>query len=126
MKNNPESCHVQEVRSYYEQTEKAYNNWGKDIQREGIYALHCGYEIPGEKIDHLESVKRLTKEVIQFSQIQDNDKILDAGCGTGAVAFEIKSQYPGVQVHGINLAQNQLQTAISFVKNKRKLILSKN
>lgn len=114
MSRKTEAEQIKGIRTYYQESETAYNNWGRDLEREGIYALHCGYEEPGEDISHWESIKRLTLKVIDFMQVEDGDTILDAGCGAGAATFEIKEQYPNTTVHGINLALNQLISARSF------------
>ncbi len=116
MSRKTEAEQIKGIRKYYQESETAYNNWGRDLDREGIYALHCGYEEPGEKIPHWESIKRLTLKVIDFMNIEDGDAVLDAGCGTGAATFEIKEQYPNTTVHGINLALNQLISARTFAQ----------
>lgn len=117
--NKTESELITGIQSYYENAEKAYRNWGKDEERKGIYSLHCGYEEPGEHISHLQSIKRLTQVIVTFMDIQANDAILDAGCGTGAATFEIKSTYPSTTVYGINLSLAQLQTAQAFAHEAR-------
>lgn len=105
------------VQAYYRQAEQAYLNWGRDELRQGIYALHCGYEVPGESITHWESIKQLTKEVVMLIDPQPGDIILDAGCGAGAAVFELLARQPQIQVHGTNLAMNQLQSAAKFAEN---------
>lgn len=114
MLRKTEAKQIKGIRTYYQESETAYNNWGRDLDREGIYALHCGYEEPGEDISHWESIKRLTLKVIDFMEIEEGDTVLDAGCGTGAATFEIKEQYPNTTVHGINIALNQLISARTF------------
>lgn len=114
MPRGTETEQVKGITTYYQDSEKAYNNWGRDLDREGVYALHCGYEEQGDNISHWESIKRLTLQVIDYMDIQERDYILDAGCGAGAASFEIKSQYPNTTVHGINLALNQLVSARTF------------
>jgi len=39
MINTTESEQVIGIQTYYEQSAKAYNNWGRDLERDGIYAL---------------------------------------------------------------------------------------
>ncbi len=100
--------------SYYEQSSPHYNNWGKDLEREGIYALHVGYTIPGQPTDHYEEVKRMTRHLINTSNIKDKEIVVDAGCGTGSLAFEIGVQFPQSIVYGINIVQHQLDIAEAF------------
>lgn len=114
MPRGTEPEQVRGITTYYKDSEVAYLNWGRDLDRAGVYALHCGYEEPGDDISHWESIKRLTLQVINCMNIQDGDNILDAGCGAGAAAFEVKSHYPDAEVHGINLALNQLVSARTF------------
>lgn len=114
MSKGSEIEQIKAIQKYYHLSEGAYKNWGKDLDRQGIYALHCGYEEPGETISHWESIKQLTKMVLAFMEIQDGDVVLDAGCGSGVAAFEITSQYPSTIVHGVNLAFNQLLSAQQF------------
>ncbi len=114
MKRGTEVDQMRNIQAYYHASESAYGNWGKDLEREGIYALHCGYETPDENISHWESIKRLTRQVISVMGISAQDTILDAGCGAGAATFEVKTHYPDTIIHGINLAFNQLVSARTF------------
>jgi len=116
MSSGTEQDQSRKIQSYYQQSEKAYLNWGRDLERDGIYALHCGFERSDEPVEHWESVKQLTRELILFMGIDKKDIILDAGCGVGAASFEIKSQYPQATIHGINLALNQLRVAQLFAE----------
>lgn len=43
-------------------------------------------------------------------RIQANERVLDIGCGIGAVAFDI-AQRTGAQVHGVDLNQGSIATA---------------
>jgi ubiquinone/menaquinone biosynthesis C-methylase UbiE len=110
---------IRSIDSFYEEAASAFHNWGQDLQREGVYALHCGYYPEGEPIGHHEAVKLLTLKVIEFAQIKPGLKILDAGCGTGSVTFEIAAQFPDVEVHGINIAFHQLRNAQDFRNRER-------
>ncbi len=40
MSKKTEAEQIKGIRTYYQESETAYNNWGKDLEREGIYALH--------------------------------------------------------------------------------------
>jgi SAM-dependent methyltransferase len=105
---------IDAIRNYYLESESAYRNWGKDEEREGVYALHGGFAIEGRNLSHYEEVKELTRQLIKFAQINHNAIVLDAGCGTGALAFEIKSQHPDTKVIGINISPNQIASAEKY------------
>ncbi len=106
--------HLNNVQQYYVLSAPAYQSWGKDEERRGVYALHSGFEKTGEQISHHESVKALTRELVGFANIQPDNFVLDAGCGTGAIAYETKTIHPSAHVFGINIAANQLQQAQEF------------
>lgn len=99
---------------YYDLTAPAYRNWGECSGRKGIYALHSGFYPEGIKTDHRQSVLNMTQKIIDLTQVWSGQTILDAGCGTGEVVFEIASQFPNVQVWGINIVPRQLTTAQDF------------
>ncbi len=108
---------IKNIQQYYIVSAPAYQSWGKDEERDGIYALHSGFEKPGETKTHHESVKALTRELVSFANIRPNDFVLDAGCGTGAIAYEAKAMHPSAHVFGINIATNQLLRAQEFQMN---------
>jgi ubiquinone/menaquinone biosynthesis C-methylase UbiE len=98
--------------TYYLESERAYFNWGRDEQRFGIYAVHMGLEESPDHSDHYQSVKRMTAKVAAtVVGGNPNQTILDAGCGTGAVSFEIAGRSPNLQIFGMNISPNQLDTA---------------
>lgn len=101
---------------YYKASTSHYANWGRDQDFEDVYALHCGYNIPGTDQSHYQEIQELTRQFIFFSHIQEGERILDAGCGTGVVAFTVSHQYPSSHVLGVNLAPFQLETAAAAKK----------
>lgn len=108
---------LRNIQQYYVLSAPAYQSWGKDEERDGIYALHSGFEKPDDTKTHHESVKALTRELVGFAYIHPNDFVLYAGCGTGAIAYETKTMHPSAHVFGINIATNQLQQAQEFQIN---------
>lgn len=102
------------IEQYYAESQKAFYNWGLDHNRPGIYALHLGYKETGNPKDHHTSVKKMTAEVINEAEIKDGQRVLDAGCGTGAITFEIAERFPLCEVHGINISEAQLRVAQQF------------
>jgi len=63
-----------------------------------------GFYPEGVSIDHRQSILDVTQKIIELAQISSNQLILDAGCGTGDITFEIAPQFPKSQVIGINIA----------------------
>lgn len=106
---------ISQIIQYYREAEGAYRNWGRDEEREGIYALHGGFAIEEEALSHYEEVKELTRQLIRFTEIPQNSLVLDAGCGTGALTFELAERYPTVKVIGINISPNQVDSAKSYL-----------
>jgi ubiquinone/menaquinone biosynthesis C-methylase UbiE len=109
-----EAAIVAQIKNYYLESESAYRNWGKDEEREGIYALHGGFAIEGQNLSHYEEVKELTRQLLKFAQIPSNLTVLDAGCGAGALTFELATNQPGLKIVGINIAHNQLVSAENY------------
>ena len=109
-----ESDIVKTIRNYYFESESAYRNWGKDEEREGVYALHGGFAIKGQELSHYEEVKELTRQLIKFAQISPSSIVLDAGCGAGALVFELASERPNTKIIGVNIAYNQLISAENY------------
>lgn len=107
------------ILAYYNATVQAYGNWGRDLDWPEIHALHSGFRIEGANQTHHEEIKELTKRVVAFADINGNCKVLDAGCGTGVISFEVASHFPGVSVVGINIVDFQLQLAQKVKTNGR-------
>jgi ubiquinone/menaquinone biosynthesis C-methylase UbiE len=105
---------IEDILNYYREAEGAYRNWGKDEEREGVYALHAGFAAEGKELSHYEEVKELTRQLINFAQIPPEALVLDAGCGAGALTFELASERPDVKTIGVNIAYNQLVSAEAY------------
>lgn len=102
------------IRNYYSESESAYRNWGKDEKRKDVYALHGDFAIEGKNLSHYEEVKELTTQLVRFAEVNPNSIILDAGCGAGALTFEIAEIQKGVKIFGVNVARNQLVSANKY------------
>lgn len=74
--------------------------------------MHIGYRddnnFPGQNASTSELME---KKLIKDANIQDGQQILDAGCGTGTLGFEITSLYPNTKVYGIDLLDDHLKVA---------------
>ncbi|GIV44969.1 MAG: hypothetical protein KatS3mg035_2092 [Bacteroidia bacterium] len=64
-----ESDVVKAIQTYYLESERAYRNWGRDEERESVYALHGGFSPEGQNLPHYEEVKELKRQLIKFDQI---------------------------------------------------------
>lgn len=99
--------------TYYKEAEKAYENWGRDPQREGVYAIHMGLDESADHTNHYQAVKKMTVKMADTVGA-DAQRVLDVGCGSGSVSFEIASRFPNTQVFGINISPNQIFAAQRF------------
>lgn len=109
---------LSQIKDYYRESERAYQNWGRDEGRDGVYALHGGFAIEGQNLSHYEEVKELSRQLIKFGQIPPNSTVLDAGCGAGALTFELVDRHKDIRVFGINVAHNQLVSADTYWASK--------
>jgi cyclopropane-fatty-acyl-phospholipid synthase len=57
----------------------------------------------------LQAQEAMLDDVIAKLDIQDGDRILDFGCGWGAVANYILAKFPNVQLTGLNLSHEQCE-----------------
>jgi tocopherol O-methyltransferase len=97
---------------YYDDAQILYNLFWSDK------ALHYGFWNNKTKrlSDALENTNRF---VSKFLNLQENDYVLDAGCGVGGSSLYIAEKF-GVKVKGITLSKKQIKQAR---KNARKLHL---
>jgi len=49
--------------------------------------------------------------MIEMARIQPQDKVLDAGCGTGRLAVKVKERCPDAIVHGLDATEYMVQKA---------------
>jgi len=87
---------------YHDDTQILYNIfWSK--------ALHYGFWYEGTKnlSDAVENTNRFVSELLD---LQENDYVLDAGCGVGGSSF-FMARYFGVKIKGITLSSKQIKQA---------------
>ncbi|MEO7409863.1 MAG: class I SAM-dependent methyltransferase [Sphingomicrobium sp.] len=124
---SPEQSIAEAIRSYYNnpQTLRKFSLWGPDSKRPGVTAAHMGLDDveqfhkdvlrrPIEYLRHKRAIGRMTRRIIAESSVADGHRVLDAGCGTGAVSFPIAEENPRAQVYGISLSHSQLEAARSY------------
>lgn len=100
------------LEDYYKKADIKYLNWGRDEEREGVYALHCGFNLEDKNQSHYDEVKEHTRQILDYSGAKQGELFLDAGCGTGAISFEAASR--GVRMVGINILRGQLERARKY------------
>lgn len=106
--------HNQAITKYYRRFQQSYRDWGQDPNRPGIYALHFGFNEEEGGNNHAEAVRQTGIELIKEGQIKNGHVILDAGCGTGAITFELLSTFSSSKVYGINISTDQIATAQAY------------
>ena len=50
-------------------------------------------------------------------QLNNNDSVLDVGCGKGFMIYDIQRLIPGIKVHGIDISQYAIDNAKEEIKN---------
>jgi ubiquinone/menaquinone biosynthesis C-methylase UbiE len=51
------------------------------------------------------------QHVLELAALKGDERLLDAGCGTGMMALRIAARYPGCTVHGIDLSPKMIAAA---------------
>lgn len=101
----------EDVAEYYNTTQNHYERWW-DLKK-GL-SLHYGIWTEGISgfADALDNTNRI---LMELSNIQDSDRILDAGCGVGGSAVFL-SRRKNVLVTGISLSEKQVTYAKRSVR----------
>lgn len=106
------------IGQYYDQTQNHYEKWWN---LKHSMALHYG--IWGKNIRKFTDALRNTNQIMMdLADVQENDYILDAGCGVGGAAIFL-AQKKNAQVQGVTLSELQVLTAR---KNVEKFQLESN
>ncbi len=101
---------------YYRRFHQSYRDWGENPNQPGIYALHFGFNENQDGSNHQEAIRTTGLELIKEGKFNNGDLVLDAGCGTGVIAFELSSRFPQSSIYGINISVDQLITANVYRK----------
>lgn len=51
------------------------------------------------------------QHVLEVAALRGDERLLDAGCGTGMMALRIAARFPGCTVHGIDVSPKMLEVA---------------
>jgi len=104
MINNPTA-------QYYDENYEDYaTGWSEDHIHYGLW-----YE---DTKTHEESLINTTKKAVEHLSIQRNDKVLDAGCGTGGSCRYI-AQHFECEVYGIVLSNELINAAYQITKKMK-------
>ncbi len=61
--------------------------------------------------------KHYRKKALEFLRLENKKlKVLDAGCGTGSIATELKKKYPDIDLYGIDIDEDMLLIAKAKIK----------
>jgi len=114
--------HKEAIKAYYSETgaEKHYRNWGSYDDMHGIYAIHSGFYPAGvdSELSQRESIKEMDRQIIKRLELDDgrSHRLADLGCGSGAIAIKVGTQYPNVEVHGVTIASKQATATQKYIR----------
>ncbi len=102
-----------DVADYYNQTLDHYRSWWHLNE---VQSVHYGYF--DKKTRRLKkALMRMNEVLAEFARINENDIVLDAGCGVGGSLFYLNRKF-GITGTGITLSEKQVQLARHFHKQK--------
>lgn len=96
----------QDIADYYDQTEVHYR---RGWQLSKSMALHYGYWTPNTRT-LADALRQMNVEMASLAAINENDTILDAGCGVGGSCVYLASQH-SCHAYGISLSATQIKRA---------------
>lgn len=104
----------EDTKNYYNTTQISYNLlW---MNKKNL-AMHYGFW--GKRIRNLhEALLNQNKATAEALEINQNDTVLDAGCGVGGSAIWIAENY-GAKVTGITIVEKQIKQATKNAKNRK-------
>lgn len=108
---------IKNIQNHYDSHLDFYEQWTD--RSSGGY--HFGFPKKfAEIFNNQRMITNLSDLVIEELQIQNNDVILDAGCGAGHVAFRIEEKKPefGSKIFGVTLSRFQHELALRKVNEK--------
>jgi tocopherol O-methyltransferase len=103
-----------DIAEYYNTTQTHYEKWW-DLNN-GL-SLHYGIWEEGTG-NFAEALVNTNRILMNLSNIQDSEKILDAGCGVGGAALYL-SNNKNVKVTGITLSEKQVKFATARAREKK-------
>lgn len=98
-----------DISDYYDQTLAHYRFWWKMNESK---AIHYGIWDEGTS-NFQEALQNTNIKMAGLASIQQNSKVMDAGCGVGGAAFFLATKF-GCYVDGISLSERQIGLAKDF------------
>ena len=59
----------------------------------------------------------VVKDFVKYYKIKPDAKILDVGCAKGYMVYDFKRQYPGLEIHGIDISKYAIKNCHPEVKD---------
>ena len=103
-----------DIAEYYNTTQVHYEKWW---ELKTHLSLHYGIWDEGIKT-FADSLSNTNRVLMELSNIQDSEKILDAGCGVGGAAMFLCLNR-NVNVIGISLSEKQVEFANKYARAKQ-------
>ena len=95
----------QDIKNYYNRNQILYDVF----YSKGTDGLHYGFWEKNTR-NHPDSIMNTTRFIAKCLKVNQNDKVLDAGCGIGGCSIYLAKKY-GADVVGITLSDIQLKMA---------------
>ena len=98
-----------------------YNDCKKDYQLiwrlDRAWGLHYGYFDENDK-SLTQAILKMNEQIIKHTSINENSKVLDAGCGYGGTAIYI-AEKKKCHIEAITIVEEQVKTAKEVIKEKK-------
>jgi cyclopropane-fatty-acyl-phospholipid synthase len=99
--------YTRQVRSHYEVDSKVYE---KILDEEMLYT--CAFFENGVSTLSEAQRNKVSTSISRLGLGMEHTKVLDIGCGWGAVARALVKDHPGCDVCGLSISRNQIQWAV--------------
>jgi ubiquinone/menaquinone biosynthesis C-methylase UbiE len=106
---------------YFDYLLAALKDGNEAVEKSFGRHVHWGYwENPKQAIltaeDFAQASEELSRRVCLAGHVQNNQSVLDVGCGFGGTIAHINENYQGMSLVGVNLDERQLERAREIVK----------
>ena len=61
--------------------------------------------------------ENVVKDFVEYYKIKPDAKILDVGCAKGYMVYDFKRQYPGLEIHGVDISEYAIDNCHREVKD---------
>ena len=61
--------------------------------------------------------ENVVKDFVEYYKIKPDAKILDVGCAKGYMVYDFKRQYPGLEMHGVDISEYAIKNCHPEVKD---------